>query len=363
MYDNCKKIMKKISILHWTVSPIYLNSQGGLEVVELKQLAELNKFCDVKLFAPKIVGDIDNVFAIKHLGFLMKYDFFYYYNFVRINKDADCYIGYNNPLLALFEPKKTVIYFQNFIKFFGDKSFLPFYSIFRNRYIKAKYIFCSDFLKTEFLLRYPDFDTSRLFVNYNGVENNPDERVDDFGKNKSIVFMGQWNYDKGFDLVLDCAEKLRKIRHDFTFHLIGSDTLWNNNKSLCKYKFDDCDYIKLVGKLEHNKLIDYIRNKDILLVPARWNEPFGIVAIEGLAAGMIVLTSGVGGLKDIIKNDYNGFIFKTENITDLVKSLNEILSLDLDKINLLRKNGYLDVNNKFSWEIHIKKLWDILNHD
>lgn len=352
--------MKKISILHWTTSPINLYSPGGLEVVELEQLKRLNRSLEAKLFAPKIIGHIDNAFAIKHFGFLMKYDLFYYYNFLKINKDADYYIGQNSPLLALFESKKTIIYFHNYIKFLGRNIFLPFYSIFKKRYNKSKYIFCSDFLKNEFLSLYPNFNKSRLFVNYNGVEENQDKRTEGFGENKSIVFMGQWNYDKGFDLIIDAVKKIREIRQDFTLHLIGSGDLWNNKKKSHNCQISNCDYIKLVGKLPHDRLIDYIKDKDILVVPARWKEPFGMVAIEGLSAGMIVLTSGEGGLKDIIKDNYNGFIFKNGDVDSFVQKLDNSLSLNAQQIDIIRKNGYYDIKDKFNWEAHIKRLSDVL---
>ena len=46
------------------------------------------------------------------------------------------------------------------------------------------------------------------------------------------------------------------------------------------------------------------RSCDILLIPSQWDEPFGRVAAEALIAGCTVLTSGRGGLSEIINDSY-----------------------------------------------------------
>src|SRR3989304_970301 len=125
---------KKISILHWTTTPFNLNSMGGLEVIEYNLLKNLQKEFDVKLFVPELVGKERNIYEIKHLDFLMKYDLFYYLNFIIRNKKSDYLIGSNSPFLALFKPNKTVIIFQNYIRFLNSTTFLPFYSILKKRY-------------------------------------------------------------------------------------------------------------------------------------------------------------------------------------------------------------------------------------
>jgi len=38
----------------------------------------------------------------------------------------------------------------------------------------------------------------------------------------------------------------------------------------------------------------------VLVVPSRWNEPFGIVALEGMACGCLVVGSEGGGLREAI---------------------------------------------------------------
>lgn len=354
--------MKKISILHWTASSFNLNSMGGLEVIEYNLLKKLQKDFDVKLFVPKLVGNEQNIYEIRHLDYLMKYDLFYYLNFIIRNKNTDYLIGSNSPLLAIFKPKKTVVMFHNYIRFLNSDIFLPFYSIFKKRYHKSHLIFCSKFLKEEFIKQYPLFPINNTHVIFNAVdEKNIKIRDEHYKKIKKVVFMGQWNYNKGFDLLVEAVKKLRIIRADFELYLIGGKNLWNDmKKNKDNITFEDQDYIKNVGLLKRDKLLKYISDKDILVVPSRWKEPFGIVAIEGLASGMVVITSGQGGLGDIIKNKYNGFIFKNNDLDNLVNKLDQVMDLKEEEVNRIRKNGYYSIKEKFTWDIYIGKLKNIL---
>ena len=47
---------------------------------------------------------------------------------------------------------------------------------------------------------------------------------------------------------------------------------------------------------------------DILVVPSLWEEPFGLVAVEGMARGLPVVVTRSGGLKEIVEPGVTGLI-------------------------------------------------------
>jgi glycosyltransferase involved in cell wall biosynthesis len=61
----------------------------------------------------------------------------------------------------------------------------------------------------------------------------------------------------------------------------------------------------------------------ILLIPSRWAEPFGNVALEGSACGCIPLGSDAGGLPDAIGPC--GFVFRRNDLGHLVTQLRRLL--------------------------------------
>ncbi|NMR95921.1 glycosyltransferase, partial [Vibrio parahaemolyticus] len=64
---------------------------------------------------------------------------------------------------------------------------------------------------------------------------------------------------------------------------------------------------------------------DVLVLPSH-REGLGVVLIEALAMGKLVIGSNVGGIPEIIQDNYNGFLSKPEDIESLVKTMNKAIN-------------------------------------
>src|ERR1044071_8621228 len=58
--------------------------------------------------------------------------------------------------------------------------------------------------------------------------------------------------------------------------------------------------VEFVGSQSSHQLAELLRQHQILVVPSRWREPFGIVALEGIACGCVIVGSAEGGLAEAI---------------------------------------------------------------
>ena len=61
-----------------------------------------------------------------------------------------------------------------------------------------------------------------------------------------------------------------------------------------------------------------------VLVPSVWAEPFGIVAIEAMSAGVPVIASATGGLVDIVDDDRTGLLVAPGSVSELVAAMRAI---------------------------------------
>ncbi len=104
-------------------------------------------------------------------------------------------------------------------------------------------------------------------------------------------------------------------------------------------------YIKIFNlkdKIEflpwQNDMTDFYDNIDCLLMPSK-KETFGMIALEAMSRGKIVVLSSRCGAKDIIEPDGNGFIFDvTKNpVRNLIRTLKYILVNKNDFENLRQK--------------------------
>jgi glycosyltransferase involved in cell wall biosynthesis len=82
-------------------------------------------------------------------------------------------------------------------------------------------------------------------------------------------------------------------------------------------------------------------------VPSIKPEPFGLVVIEAMAAGIPVIGSGEGGPSEIIEDGYTGILFEPRNPKALAAAINRMLD-DETLRNTLSSNALARVNSHFT---------------
>ena len=73
-------------------------------------------------------------------------------------------------------------------------------------------------------------------------------------------------------------------------------------------------------------LLQALKTAHCFILPSR-HEPFGIAALEALDAGLPLIASAVGGLKDFLKNGENAMLFEDNNVEDLCRAYTESAAL------------------------------------
>jgi glycosyltransferase involved in cell wall biosynthesis len=80
--------------------------------------------------------------------------------------------------------------------------------------------------------------------------------------------------------------------------------------------------VGFLGTRTGEDLVRLLNQHRVLVVPSRYDEPFGIVALEGIACGCAVVGSEGGGLKDAIGSC--GRTFRNGDVADLARVLREV---------------------------------------
>jgi glycosyltransferase involved in cell wall biosynthesis len=66
-----------------------------------------------------------------------------------------------------------------------------------------------------------------------------------------------------------------------------------------------------------------MRKAQIHVVPSRWEEPFGLSTVEGMATGLAVVASRTGGTTEVIGNA--GLLFERDDVDGLASHLARLL--------------------------------------
>ena len=87
---------------------------------------------------------------------------------------------------------------------------------------------------------------------------------------------------------------------------------------------------------------------DVLVVPSIY-EPFGIVALEGMATGVPVVASQVGGLAEVIEHDRTGIFVYSRNPESIAWGVDRVLS-NPEHARWLTQNAREILHKTYSWE-------------
>jgi glycogen synthase len=159
------------------------------------------------------------------------------------------------------------------------------------------------------------------------INNAYDSGVFESGENgvprHDLLFVGRLVSDKGVTLLLDALAELRRRNLTPSLSIVGAgpeaDPLRDRVNSLGLN-----DRVRFLGSKSGLELAAVYQTHKILVVPSVWAEPFGIVALEGMACGCIVIGSNAGGLPEAIGSC--GLTFKPLDPIDLANQIELVLS-------------------------------------
>jgi len=170
----------------------------------------------------------------------------------------------------------------------------------------------------------------------------------DVDRNKSFVFLGRLVSDKGIDLALIALYELKKRAQaedmqtaDLTLTIIGDGPELENLRTLVA-DLDLETEVQFRGSMSGEALVRELNEYRFLLVPSKWEEPFGVVVLEGMACGCTPIVSDGGGLPDAVGKA--GLMFRKGDVDDLA-----------DKMSLIRENPVLRNQLREHAADHLKK--------
>lgn len=165
-------------------------------------------------------------------------------------------------------------------------------------------------------------------------------------KNKTLklINIGRFAKYKNQQFLIDVAKELDNRNIKFKMYLAGEGTELNNVQ--LKAKKLNTKSVIFLGNIDN--VPSYLWESDIYLHSATY-EPFGLVLIEAMAAGLPVLTTNGKGNVDVMENDKNGYI--------LPETVHEFCN----KINELSKNKAL-YSRLSKYSIEYSKKFDIVNY-
>lgn len=173
---------------------------------------------------------------------------------------------------------------------------------------------------------------------------------------KIIYFVGRLVQEKGVQVLIDAAPKILSYCPDAKFVIAGTGPF----EGFLKQKAWDMglkDKMYFAGYLNDEDRDMLYLTADVAVFPSLY-EPFGIVALEAMAAGTPVVVSDNGGLAEIVENEVDGLYAITGSAESLADRVLEIL-FNPGLAKRLSDKAYQKVCQKFDWQVIAAKTLEV----
>ena len=143
------------------------------------------------------------------------------------------------------------------------------------------------------------------------------------------------------------AERLKKRNLNFTIDMFGNGTELGNTKQLA-HKLDVEDVVSFRGNYPNDTILKEMKRHKIFIFTSDFHEGWGVVANEAMGCGCVLIGSDtIGSVPFLIKEGWNGLIFKTNDINDLEKKVVDLIE-DSEKLKSISNAGIDTIRNIWS---------------
>lgn len=158
---------------------------------------------------------------------------------------------------------------------------------------------CSDFIRRRFLTGLEAGRTDHVHVVYHGID-----PIKPGKKEPVILYAGRLIEEKGALELAQAAQILLPHFPNWKIVFVGANRPGGANSTPYARAVGDAlkklkEQAVFLGHQPHAKVMRLYARASIAVVPSIWHEPLGRTAIEALAGGCALVTSGHGGLAEI----------------------------------------------------------------
>mgnify|MGYP003624318519 CR=1 FL=1 len=178
-------------------------------------------------------------------------------------------------------------------------------------------------------------------------------------KRVTFLFLSNLMKDKGIIVLLEAIKSLQFIKEKFKVYIIGpsSDiTIDEVKRYLAKNNIEN---VEVLGPIYGEDKYLYLNKSDVFVLPT-FNDCFPLTILEAFQTGLAVISTNIGAIPDMVKNNVNGFIMPQNDSGSLAGKMKYLIenSAILNKMKIKNK---LEYSEKYTEQIFIENYIKIMD--
>ncbi|MGB4851271.1 MAG: glycosyltransferase family 4 protein [Ignavibacteria bacterium] len=194
-------------------------------------------------------------------------------------------------------------------------------------------------------------DKKRISVIHSSVKDellimNPEPHVK--GNEIELISVGRHHWKKGYHYALDAMKILKDEGVRFRYTIVAQGEIPEELLfMLDDYKLEN--EVEIINGMSNEELIKLLQTKHLLLLPSV-EEGIANVVLEAMAAGIPVLSTDCGGMKEAVNDRFNGYIVPVRSAKSIAEKINEFILEENEVKKDIIRNAKLTIRKEFTRE-------------
>lgn len=166
-----------------------------------------------------------------------------------------------------------------------------------------------------------------------------------------LLLLGRVVRDKGFDLALEALPAILRRHPQARLVVAGAGPALPELQALSRSAGLE-EQVRFLGWVEPEQVAALINTATLVLVPSRWREAFGLVALQAASQARPVVAARVGGLPEVVADGETGLLVPKEEPAALAEAVLRLLA-EPELAIRLGEQGRRRASERFGWETHL----------
>lgn len=349
IYTKADELLENISYMHTNIKQVKINKMHKIFTKVFNKIVHITK-------KGRYISEYEVYILFKLIFGRKKYDIILFENDMLISD-----------LILKFCKHKDTKYIYHMHNDYDGSSKTP---MLVKRIVKNldAYIVISNYLRKQVT---NVVKTDKVKVLYNSINIEKFKHVDEdrnsirkklrIDENELVyMYSGRITAEKGVLELIKAFNKLQEMNVKTPTKLLIIGESWFNSNIETEYTKNlknisrSNKNIIFTGFLNSKEIPKYLSASDIAVIPSLWEEPFGLVVLEAMAADLLIIATRSGAIPELINDDMAIMLDKNENVcNELLDALLEAQNFDIreSKINRMKsefnKHIEFDAENYF----------------
>lgn len=167
----------------------------------------------------------------------------------------------------------------------------------------------------------------------------------------TLLCLGRLVHDKGFDVALD-AFALVAARFPSARLIVAGDGLARDDLMAQTAELGIARKVEFVGWIASQAVWALINRATLMVVPSRWREAFGLVALQAMLMARPVVATRVGGLPEVVSDGEAGLLVESENPRQMADAICSLIA-DAGRARELGARARRSALDRFGFESYV----------